>query len=66
MYFYNPRKWSFSLHPPGVRVHTVVMLLVAPVLGAGLVLFLPLVGLYLIGREVVNRAWHAWSSVPCS
>lgn len=50
-YYFNRKDWTISLDKSknSVRIPTVLMLLLAPVLGGTFVVFLPLLGLGMLG-----------------
>jgi hypothetical protein len=57
MFYFNRSNWEINLKPSSpndLRISPLVMLLLAPCLGAGLVLFLPFAGLYLMGKELLT------------
>ena len=53
----NRKTWEITLDkekkPDTIRIPVILMLLLAPVLGAGLVMFLPFVGIFLFIKELV-------------
>ena len=69
-YFWNPRRWSIDLLPapqdkPLVKVHPLVALPLAAILGLAFLMFLPLIGFYLAAKALTTRlvasvsAWGA-------
>lgn len=52
-FYFNRTDWSFSSNPPGAPVPAWVVLLATPLLGLALVVFLPVVGFWLVGKHLV-------------
>lgn len=55
-FYFNPSTWDITLHKTdgSKKIPLVFMLLLAPMLGATLVLFLPFIGIYLFCKELVT------------
>ncbi len=70
-FYWNTKKWELvpvSDKPgklPGegdqsyVRVPTTVMLLLAPVMGGAFVVFMPFIGFYMLGQQLVKKGVRA-------
>lgn len=57
-YYFNPDTWTISLDKPTgdyVKIHPVVMLGLAPLLGALFVVFLPVIGFVMLGSAVYSK-----------
>jgi hypothetical protein len=68
-FHFNRKTWEITLDkekkPDTVRIPAILMLLLAPVLGAGLVMFLPFIGIYLFLKELFRfRAQRVQDSEP--
>jgi hypothetical protein len=65
-FYFNRKTWDIQLEKgldtTTIKVPTLVMLLLAPALGATLVLFLPFVGIFLFGKALIDKLFRL--SVP--
>lgn len=63
-YYWRTKEWEIAQEPPGIRIPVTVMLLLAPVMGALFVIFLPMVGFFVLLREVIRavrrRLFQYW------
>ena len=55
-YFWNSAKWEINQSGDGVKVHPLVALAIAPLLGGLFVVFMPFIGLYLFGKFMASKA----------
>jgi hypothetical protein len=67
-FYWSPKAWEMTMVPAGggtlpgsadhsfVRIPTVLFLLLAPIMGAGYVFFLPFVGFVLLGHWAARKA----------
>jgi hypothetical protein len=58
-YFWNPKRWSINLLPvpqakPLVQVQPLLALPLSAVLGLAFIMFLPVIGFYLVGKAVLG------------
>jgi hypothetical protein len=57
-YFWNPKRWSIELLPvpqkkPLIQVHPLAALPLTAILGLAFLMFLPLIGFYLVAKAAV-------------
>ncbi len=55
-YYYDPKNWSFSPTPPGIKVPLVAVLVGMPLIGALFVVFLPVIGFWVTGHAIIKRS----------
>ena len=68
MYYFNRKNWTMNLNKTSdqdIKIPALVMLALAPILGGSLVIFLPFVGIFLMGKELHHKLarklmtdWH--------
>ena len=54
-YYWNQKNWEVNQNGVGVRVHPLVALAVAPLLGGLFVVFMPFIGLYLFAKFLASK-----------
>jgi hypothetical protein len=65
--YFDPKTWNFNTEPPGVRLPGLAVAALAPVLGALFVMFLPVLGFWMVGKwllvQSARGAAHAMTFV---
>jgi hypothetical protein len=67
-FYWSPEKWEITLDEPKspyIKIPTVTMLAIAPLMGALFVVFLPIVGFVMLGSHLVRKAiepFAGWSN----
>ena len=54
-YYWNQKEWEVNQNGVGVKVHPLVALAVAPLIGGLFVVFMPFIGLYLFAKFLANK-----------
>lgn len=63
MAYYIREDWSIHAEAPGRRVPTVAVFVITPLLGAAFLMFLPVCGFYLVGKELLRIGAEGLASI---